>query len=174
MGYDADVVHKTNDSTQRVVSQELAEGNYTPCGQERLMDTDEIIQRMRQVYSVKYDTELAVALGLSKAAPSNWRQRNSPPYEICADIARAKGISLDWLVFGVGDMRLGVRGQTPTEPVAQSHSTTDNLAAGRMSQFVYWWQVNRTQDEMTWLEQQFRRSVPEYSEWLANPVTVTR
>jgi hypothetical protein len=31
---------------------------------------------------------------------------------------------------------------------------------------VNWWAVNRSQDEMTWLEQQFKRAVPEYGEWL--------
>lgn len=133
------------------------------------MDADDIIQRMRQVYAVKHDTELALALGLSKAAPSNWRQRNSPPYDLCVDIAKKVGISLDWLIFGVGDMRLGVRGTAPTDA---SHPHQDILReagprAEHISQFVYWWHVNRTQDEMIWLEQQFKRAVPEYGEWLA-------
>jgi len=174
MGYDAVVLHKTNDNTQCVVAQELAERNYTLCGEERSMDADDIIQRMRQVYAVKHDTELALALGLSKAAPSNWRQRNSPPYDICVEIAGKKGVSLDWLVFGVGDMRLGARAPAPLDTVHQEAPSEPSAAAERLSQFVYWWHVNRTQDEMTWLEQQFKRTVSEYGEWLSNPATVTR
>jgi len=137
------------------------------------MDTDGIIQRMRQVYDVKYDTELALVLGLSKAAPSNWRQRNSPPYEICVDIAQKKGVSLDWLIFGVGEMRLGARGRVAIRPVNEAPSPAPSPGAERLSQFVYWWQVNRTPDEMIWLELQFKRAVPEYGEWLVNPAIVT-
>ncbi|HET7332792.1 hypothetical protein [Dyella sp.] len=44
----------------------------------------------------------------------------------------------------------------------------------RLSVFrnLYWWAINRTQDEMIWLEQQFKRAVPEYGEWMANPAIV--
>jgi transcriptional regulator with XRE-family HTH domain len=167
MGYDADVLHKTNDITHTDVSQELDARNYTMRDQEPLMDADEIIRRMRQVYNVKRDTELAQELGLSKAAPSNWRQRNSPPYEVCVEIAREKGISLDWLIFGVGDMRLGVREVMANKLSDQHPARESSPRAESISQFVYWWHVNRTQDEMVWLEQQFKRAVPEYAEWLA-------
>jgi transcriptional regulator with XRE-family HTH domain len=137
------------------------------------LDADAIIVRMRQVYGVKYDTELATELGLSKAAPSNWRQRNSPPYEICVEIARNKGISLDWLIFGVGKMRLGTRKETsPGKERAETLAAT-HPAAERLSQFVYWWQVSHTQDEMIWLEQQFRRAVPEYGEWLVTLISAS-
>jgi transcriptional regulator with XRE-family HTH domain len=130
------------------------------------LDVDAIILRMRQVFGVTYETELAAALGLSKAAPSNWRQRNSPPYEICTDIAREKGVSLDWLIFGIGDMRLGGRAEAPQGPEHVESLPARSPAAERVSQFVYWWHVNRTQDEMIWLEQQFKRAVPEYRDWL--------
>lgn len=131
------------------------------------MDTDDIIQRMRQAYAVKRDTELALALGLSKAAPSNWRQRNSPPFDLCVEIASKKGISLDWLIFGVGDMRLGARDGHSPDPQSEAAPPDRRSAAERISQFVFSWHVNRAQDEMVWLEQQFKRAVPEYGEWLA-------
>jgi hypothetical protein len=136
------------------------------------MDADEIIRRMRQVYNVKHDTELALELGLSKAAPSNWRQRNSPPYEVCVEIAGKKGISLDWLIFGIGEMRLGARTFASLPLDSLESASQPSPMAERVSQFVYWWHLNRTPDEMTWLEQQFKRAVPEYTEWLANPATV--
>jgi transcriptional regulator with XRE-family HTH domain len=138
-------------------------------GKQPQLDVDAIILRMRQVFGVAYETELAAALGLSKAAASNWRQRNSPPYEICVEIARKNGVSLDWLIFGVGDMHLGGRAEAPQDLEHAESPPAHSPAAERVSQFVYWWHVNRTQDEMTWLEQQFKRAVPEYGEWLANP-----
>lgn len=130
------------------------------------LDADAIILRMREVFGVRYETELATALGLSKAAPSNWRQRNSPPYEICVELAREKGVSLDWLIFGIGDMRLRGRVEAGQDPERTEGPPAPSQAAERVSQFVYWWFVNRTQDEMIWLEQQFKRAVPEYGDWL--------
>jgi len=100
------------------------------------------------------------------ASRRNWCQRNSPPYALCVEIAQKKGVSLDWLIFGIGDMRLGAAATPPAETSSAQDSSTPRPAADRLSQFVYWWYVNRTQDEMIWLEQQFKRAVPEYGEWL--------
>lgn len=138
------------------------------------LDADAIIRRMRQVYNVKHDTELGQVLGLSKAAASNWRQRNSPPYEICVEIAREKGVSLDWLFFGVGGMRIGGRGTGAMDSPHVGITNDTSPRAERISQFVYWWHVNRSQDEMTWLEQQFKRAVPDYSEWLDGPAQLSK
>lgn len=167
MGYDAVVLHKANDNTHCVNTQELADRDYTLRGEEHPMDVEDIIRRMRQVYAVRYDTDLSAELGLSRAAPSNWRHRNSPPVDICAEIAAKKGVSLDWLIFGIGDMRLGARAGMRLDSDHQGTTSEPSPAADRISQFVYWWYVNRSQDEVVWLEQQFKRAVPEYGEWLA-------
>ena len=167
MGYDADGLHNSNDIAQNVKTQVIAAGDFTFRVGERLMDVNDIIQRRRQVYGAKNDSALAAALNLAVSAPSNWRQRNSPPFGICADIAMEKGVSLDWLIFGIGDMRLGGRAEAPHDPTHTETPRAESPAADRLSQFVYWWHVNRSQDEMIWLEQQFKRSVPEYGDWLA-------
>ena len=143
-------------------------GSHDTC-MDRPLNTDDIIRRMRQAYAVKNDSELADALGLSVSAPSNWRQRNSPPFAICADIARKKGVSLDWLIFGVGDTRLGMYGDRSSHSEWEGLPHGQKSAAQRISQFVNWWHMNRTQDETIWLEQQLKRSVPEYGEWLIAP-----
>jgi hypothetical protein len=172
MGYDADVVHKENNNSQIGNTQELAMRNFTMREAEQPIDLDELIQRMRLVHGSKNDTELTAALGISRSATSNWRNRNSPPYEICVDLAREKGVSLDWLIFGVGDMRLGTRGMESRD-LGQDHASSDpSPIADSISRFVYWWHVNRSAGEMTWLEHQLKRAVPEYAEWLANPATV--
>lgn len=129
------------------------------------LDTAGILRRMRQAYAVKNDSELAGALGLSVSALSNWRQRNSPPFAICADIACKKSISLDWLIFGIGEMQ-----RDSCENVRKGEkSQMPNAAAQRISQFVTWWGIHRSQDELVWLEQQIKRAIPEYGEWLASP-----
>lgn len=174
MGYDADPLHNPNDIAQNVKTQAIAVGDFTFCVGERLMDVNDIIQRMRQVYGAKNDSALAVALNLAVSAPSNWRNRNSPPFGICADIAAEKGISLDWLIFGIGDMRLGGRSDAPQDSAYAGTQPVESPAADRLSQFVYWWYLNRSQDEMIWLEQQFKRAVPEYGEWLIDPTIINR
>lgn len=173
MGYDADLLHKPNDISRNVKAQEVAAGDFTLRVGEPLMDVNDIIQRMRQVYGAKNDSALANELNLAVSAPSNWRQRNSPPFGICVDIAAEKGISLDWLIFGIGDMHLGVRSGTPRKQPCMDAQSAESPAADRLSQFVYWWAVNRTSDEMIWLEQQIKRAVPEYSEWMATPPIVS-
>ena len=174
MGYDADPLHNSNDIAQNVKTQVIAAGDFTFRVGERLMDVNDIIQRMRQVYGAKNDSALAAALNLAVSAPSNWRQRNSPPFGICADIAMEKGVSLDWLIFGIGDMRLGGRAEAQHDSAHTETPRAESSAADRLSQFVYWWHVSRSQDEMIWLEQQFKRAVPEYAEWLATRSTDPR
>ena len=174
MGYDADQLHNSNDIAQIVKTQEVASRNFTFRVGEPLMDVNDIIQRMRQVYGAKNDSALAAALNLAVSAPSNWRNRNSPPFAICVEMAAEKGVSLDWLIFGIGDMRLGGRAEAPYDPGHARSQPAESPAADRLSQFVYWWQVSRTQDEMIWLEQQFKRAVPEYGEWLIDPTIINR
>jgi hypothetical protein len=137
------------------------------------MDVDGILGRMRLVCEAKNDTELAAKLNLSISAPSNWRQRNSPPLGTCAEMAVKKGISLDWLIFGTGDMYLGVQEDVPTYGDREAISFDLVSAAERITQFVKWWYVNRSHDEVVWLEQQFKRAVPEYAEWLVSKQPVS-
>jgi hypothetical protein len=173
MGYDADLLHKSNDITHIVETQEIATGDFTARVREPTMEAEDIIRRMRQVYGVKTDTALANELNLAISAPSNWRQRNSPPYAICVDIALKKGISLDWLILGIGDMQSSNAAGVSTEAEHLNSQPGPDPVAERLSQFVNWWSVSRTRDEMIWLEQQFKRAVPEYGEWLTStPLTL--
>ena len=131
------------------------------------VNAGEIISRMREVVSAKNDAELAGVLGLGHNAPSNWRQRKSPPYAFCANLAQAHGISMDWLVFGRGPKHLS----NATQPVirrAVDDSVGLSPAARRLTQFVGDWDAARPEAEAIWLEQHVKRTVPEYAEWLAD------
>jgi len=124
------------------------------------LDAGEMIDRLRKVFAVRTDAQLGEHISASVSAISNWRTRNAPPYAVLASVAKAKGVSLDWLVFGVGedagDVCPGV-GEKPTLKTAQ---------AARITQFVEFWDRTRTGEEVIWLEQQIKRSVPEYRDWL--------
>jgi len=131
------------------------------------VNAGEVISRMREVVNAKNDAELAAILGLGGNAPSNWRQRNSPPYAFCANLAAAEGISMDWLVFGRGPKRLSHAAQ-PVVRRAVDDGANLSPAARRLTQFVGDWDAARPEAEAIWLEQHVKRTVPEYAEWLAD------
>jgi hypothetical protein len=136
------------------------------------MDIEGIIERLRLAHSVKNDSQLAQALGLAKSAASNWRFRKAVPVDICFETACTKGISMDWLLFGVGTMQLGASGAEPAHAAPDAVPPAWSPAVERIARFAQWWYVNRSPDEMAWLETQLRRAVPEYREWLENPAAV--
>ncbi|WP_199098977.1 helix-turn-helix domain-containing protein [Dyella sp. ASV21] len=167
MEYDARVLHRSNDITHDVISQHLASKDSTLRVESRLINASEIIQRMREVFGAKNDTALAAELNVTTSTPSNWRQRNSAPIAVCATIAATHGVSLDWLVFGEGAMY--PKHDQDAAPTPESAHSTASAAAHRLSHFVYNWDRTRPPEEMVWLEQQFKRAVPEYVEWLSSP-----
>jgi hypothetical protein len=167
MGYDAEVIHNLNDTPQIEVSQLISIGIHSMrVVGKAAVSAGEVIARLREVVGAKNDSELAAALGLGVNAPSNWRQRNSPPYGFCADVAHTYGVSMDWLVFGRGPKRLG----RPVEAVVsntQIGSADLSPSGQRITQFVVDWDGSRAEHETIWLEQHIKRTVPEYADWLA-------
>lgn len=162
-GYTAKVSHKTNAIPRNVGLQPTSSGIISMQGQSMEVNAADVVDRLQQVYGVTTDVAIAAALGLSKNAPGNWRNRNAAPYEICANIAARRGISLDWLLFGVGRMERAVGSGDSSNPPLLS------APAERITQFVCYWDAHRSVDEVVWLEQQLKRAVSEYGEWLASP-----
>lgn len=63
-----------------------------------------VLSRMKEVYGVERDAELARALDISPQTLSSWRQRSAIPYALCVECAKSRGASLDWLLYGEGRM----------------------------------------------------------------------
>jgi hypothetical protein len=57
-----------------------------------------------QIYKVRYDKDLAQCLGINSQNISTWRQMDSTPFELCISVAKEKGVDLNWLLTGEGDM----------------------------------------------------------------------
>ncbi|WP_175253508.1 helix-turn-helix domain-containing protein [Pseudomonas sp. BMW13] len=72
---------------------------------------EQILGRLLQVLSAKNESELARRLGTSSSNVSTWRKRGSVPLAICEQVARERGLSLDWLLYGEGAMHRGEAGQ---------------------------------------------------------------
>lgn len=79
---------------------------------------EQIINRMKSVLGVSMDKEVAEYFEIKQASVTNWRKRGTIPVDQCMQMAARKGVSLDWLIMGEGDDRLG-------EPVADYSSDPD-------------------------------------------------
>lgn len=66
-----------------------------------------ILSRMKSIYGVEKDADLARALDISPQTLSSWRQRSAIPYVLCVECAKSRGASLDWLLYGEGQMMRG-------------------------------------------------------------------
>lgn len=119
-----------------------------------------VIDRMRQAVDVATDIALGRYFGLGTSAVSNWRSRNTVPYDECVILSIRKGISLDWLILG------SAGGTVDERHMVQDRPPTDERMA-RLRAFLAHWDVTRGDDDKVWLEMQVARAVPEYAEWLA-------
>lgn len=53
------------------------------------------------------DKDVAEYFGIKPASVTNWRKRGTIPVEQCMHMAAHKGITLDWLLMGTGENRVG-------------------------------------------------------------------
>lgn len=67
---------------------------------------EEIIERIKQAESLRYDTDVAIALGAEKRHIGPWKARGQIPWERVLEYARQSGVSLDYLVLGRGPVRV--------------------------------------------------------------------
>ncbi|VAW90049.1 hypothetical protein MNBD_GAMMA17-856 [hydrothermal vent metagenome] len=67
---------------------------------------EEIIERIKQAESLRYDTEVAIVLGAEKQHVGPWKARGQIPWERLLEYARKSGVSLDYLVLGRGPVRV--------------------------------------------------------------------
>lgn len=163
LSYDHKVEHFADAISPNVKAQELLAINFTNRESKGgRLETARIIERMRSALGVSTNVALAEAVGVGSSALSNWIKRDVPAYDVIVDFATKNGLSLDWLVYGVGAMKQDAEQSPPTFRTAQ---------AARISYFVKSWDDAKPADELAWLEQQIKRAVPEYAEWLSDQPT---
>ena len=71
------------------------------------ISADAVLDRLQDFFGAPTDTALANAMGVNRNTLGNWRGRGRVPYEECVLLAQERGISLDWLLLGEGEMRRG-------------------------------------------------------------------
>jgi phage repressor protein C with HTH and peptisase S24 domain len=71
------------------------------------VDTDEVVSRLRAVYKCRNNKELAEKLNIFPANISKWKSRNTIPYKEVCETSVEKGVSVNWLLTGQGEVREG-------------------------------------------------------------------
>lgn len=139
---------------------------------------DAVVDRLRQVYEVGSDADLARHLDVGTSTISNWRSRGTVPYPHCVEVARRTGTALDWLVLGLGPRQAQAR-EDPAPylvagvpvalplpgPAPNGHSEPDPRLAAVLAWWQHWW-VSASEADRTWAIVQLRRAFPEAAEWL--------
>lgn len=120
-----------------------------------------VIDRMQKAAGVGTDIALSAFFGRGKSTAGGWRSRGTVPFDECVILAQRKGISLDWLLLGLGTME----GASVDYRVQDGDHADPRLQ--RMTGFLAHWIATRSDDDQVWLEMQLARAVPEYAEWLA-------
>jgi transcriptional regulator with XRE-family HTH domain len=68
-----------------------------------MLDTKEIIERVKEVLEVSTQNEIAIYFEVSTKSVSEWKNGNTAlPYQRLMQMAREKGINLNWLFYGKG------------------------------------------------------------------------
>lgn len=71
------------------------------------MDSNDIISRLRDAHKVSNNKELAASLNLNPSNVSGWKLRNKIPYKELCETAIEKGVSINWLLTGEGEIKEG-------------------------------------------------------------------
>lgn len=84
-------------------------------------------------------------------------------------LQKKKGVSIDWLLEGVGTRYLERAGQVK-EPAATPYAAAPNGSkkAARLCAWLQDYASTHTKEEFHWLEVEIARRFPEFNQWLEN------
>jgi len=68
--------------------------------EEIILDVLEIIDRLKMVYRVRTDVQLASEMRVRRETLATWRRRKTVPMELLAQAHQDRGVDLNWLMCG--------------------------------------------------------------------------
>lgn len=83
---------KSSQSKQKIISQEIS----------KEPTSKEILRRICEALNIKNQTELSLMFGVHRSVLSNWKARNSIPFEHIVILCNKYDISLDFILLGKG------------------------------------------------------------------------
>ena len=85
----------------------------------------EVIDRMKWSGRLKNDSAVARALDITPQALSNYKKRGEMPSNLIIEFSERFGISIDWLVTGVGDVYRRVAAAEDGSPYGSKAESID-------------------------------------------------
>lgn len=70
-----------------------------------MRNIDDILDRIKEIKSLKTDTEMSKLFSVTPQTISTWRKRGTIPYNSLVTLCEREGMSLDWLLTGEGPMK---------------------------------------------------------------------
>lgn len=65
---------------------------------------NDVLDRIQLALNAQSDNEVCQLLDIGRSTLGGWRSRDSVPYALCVELSEDKGLSLDWLLTGKGNM----------------------------------------------------------------------
>lgn len=93
-----------------------------------------ILNRLKELEGVRHDTDLATPLGVSKEIVSQWKTRETIPWDRLIQYTRMEQVSFEWLINGHGPPR---RRDLVAEPGAIYRVDTNHDALYRLAGDIY-------------------------------------
>lgn len=105
---------KNNDESANQKTTKSFSNSFSSLENKPENDFDLVLARLKAVFGVETDTDLAKKLDLKQGSISTAKQKKSVPPTWITAVALKHGISADWLLTGEGKMRRGVSVEIPT------------------------------------------------------------
>jgi len=86
------------------------------------------LDRLKKIYEVRTDTDLAKALQKDKNTVCVWKRRGAIPSDVFMKVSLDESISIDWLINGSGKKEI-----TPLDEISEKISLVDGLLSDERS-----------------------------------------
>jgi len=100
---------KNNDKNANQKTTKSVVGSFSSLENKPENDFELVLARLKAVFDVETDTDLAKKLDLKQGSISTAKQKKSVPPTWITAVALKHGISADWLLTGEGEMRRGLK-----------------------------------------------------------------
>lgn len=101
------------------------------------LSLSKVMERIMFIFGVDNDSQLSRAANINRQTIASWRRRDSIPYAECISIAVEKGLSLNWLLMGEGEVYRSSESATVTycSKTLQTLQTSENKMVQYQAEF---------------------------------------
>ncbi|MGV3629156.1 MAG: helix-turn-helix domain-containing protein [Betaproteobacteria bacterium] len=118
----------------------------------------QILDRVTDATGTRTDSETAVALGVTPQTFSNWKTRGTVPFESLCEFADEKGLTLDYLLFGI-EPKFRRRTEIDAKLLGLVGSAVESMARSEhpaLTFFVKYWYIGLVYNRLLRLPENVR------------------